>query len=43
LGLAFMLAARGKDRKLSKEDIMWLVGQQFDHLEMIEFLKQLEV
>ncbi len=43
LGLAFLLASRGKDKGLSAEEIAFLVESQIKHLEMVEALKRMGV
>ena len=42
LGLAFLLAARARDKRLKDEEIIWLVERQLEHLGMVEALKELE-
>jgi hypothetical protein len=43
LGLAFLLCARAQDRGLRREEILWLVERQIEHLGMIEVLRKMEV
>jgi hypothetical protein len=43
LGLAFLLAARGRDSGLSGEEIAFLLEGQILHLEMLEAIKEMEV
>ena len=42
-GLAFLLAARGRDSGLSGDEIVFLLESQIGHLEMVEALKRIEV
>jgi hypothetical protein len=43
IGLAFLLAARARDKGLSEEEILFLVSQQLEHLEFMQVLKRMEV
>jgi hypothetical protein len=41
-GLAFLLCSRGRDKGVKNEQIVWLVEQQLEHLDSIEFVRKLE-
>ncbi len=43
LGLAFLLAARGRDSGLDDGEILFIVENQLQHLDFIEALKRMGV
>ena len=42
LGLAFLYAARARDKGLCDSEVVWMVEQQLEHLDFINLLKRLD-